>query len=108
MKKLCALLVGLAICVELVSSMAIAKSSSAGCQMMAMKKADSNFKTNKLVTGLVAGGVTVYTIRKIIEKSKAPPKGAAMSRGGGVLLRDAADRAQWDKFYRKARAECHS
>ena len=85
-----------------------AKAESANCQIVAAKKADQNFKTHKLVTGLLAGGVTIYAIRTIVEKSKGPPKGAVMSRGGGVLLKNAADRTQWDKFYRKARAECRA
>ena len=108
MKRLCAVIVGLVLSGELLLPMTVAEAANTNCQITAMKKADSNFKSYKLVTGLVAGGVTVYTIRKIIEKSKGPPKGAVMSRGGGVLLRDAADRTQWDKFYRKARAECHA
>ena len=83
-----------------------ATAGSVNCQVVAVKKADQNFKTNKLVTGLLAGGVTVYTIRTMVEKSKGPPKGAVMSRGGGVLLRNAADRERWDRLYRKARAEC--
>jgi hypothetical protein len=108
MKKLCMVLVGLAFWLPLVQSMPAANAASVNCQSTAMKKADSNFKSYKLVTGLLEGGVTVYTIRKIIEKSKGPTKGSVMSRGGGVLLRDAADRTQWDKFYRKARSECHA
>ena len=78
------------------------------CQIVAAKKADQNFKTNKLVTGLLAGGVTVYMIRTMVEKSKGPPKGAVMSRGGGVLLKNAADRTRWNKFYSKARADCRA
>jgi hypothetical protein len=85
-----------------------AAAGSVNCQMIAAKKADQNFKTNKVVTGLLAGGVTVYAIRTAIEKSKGPPKGAVMSRGGGVLLRNSADRTRWDKLYRKARAECRA
>ncbi len=81
---------------------------SVNCQMVAAKKADQNFKTNKVVTGLLAGGATVYAIRTMVEKSKGPPKGAVMSRGGGVLLKNAADRARWDKLYRKARADCRA
>ena len=85
-----------------------AAAGSVNCQLVAAKKADQNFKTNKVVTGLLAGGVTVYAIRTMVEKSKGPPKGAVMSRGGGVLLRNAADRTRWDKLYRKARAECRA
>ena len=85
-----------------------ASAGSVNCQMVAAKKADQNFKTNKVVTGLLAGGVTVYAIRTMVEKSKGPPKGAVMSRGGGVLLKNAADRARWDKLYRKARADCRA
>ena len=81
---------------------------SVNCQMVAAKKADQNFKTNKVVTGLLAGGVTVYAIRTMVEKSKGPPKGAVMSRGGGVLLKNPADRERWDKLYRKARADCRA
>ena len=85
-----------------------ATAGSVNCQIVAAKKADQNFKTNKVVTGLLAGGVTVYAIRTMVEKSKGPPKGAVMSRGGGVLLRNAADKARWDKMYRKARADCRA
>ena len=92
----------------LIAEAGTATAGSVNCQMVAAKKADQNFKTNKLVTGLLAGGVTVYVIRTAVEKSKGPPKGAVMSRGGGVLLRNAADRARWDKLYRKARAECRA
>lgn len=83
-----------------------ATAGSVNCQVVAVKKADQNFKTNKVVTGLLAGGVTVYAIRTAVEKSKGPPKGSVMSRGGGVLLRNAADRTRWDRLYRKARADC--
>ena len=83
-----------------------ATAGSVNCQVVAVKKADQNFKTNKVVTGLLAGGVTVYAIRTAVEKSKGPPKGSVMSRGGGVLLRNAADRIRWGKLYSKARAEC--
>ena len=105
MKKLCVALVGLALCLPLSAPVSAAKAS---CQAVAAKKADQNFKSHKLVTGLLAGGVTVYAIRTMIEKSKGPPKGAVMSRGGGVLLKNAADRTRWDKLYRKARAECRA
>ena len=108
MKKLCTVLVGLAFCLPLSAPISAAKAGSANCQIVATKKADQNFKSYKLVTGLLAGGVTIYAIRTLVEKSKGPPKGAVMSRGGGVLLRNAADRTQWDKFYRKARAECRA
>ena len=108
MKKLCTVLVGLAFCLPLSVPISATKAGSANCQIVATKKADQNFKTNKLVTGLLAGGVTIYAIRTMVEKSKGPPKGAVMSRGGGVLLRNAADRTRWDKFYRKARAECRA
>lgn len=104
MKKLCVALVGLALCLPLSAPV----SAKANCQAVAAKKADQNFKSHKLVTGLLAGGVTVYAIRTMIEKSKGPPKGAVMSRGGGVLLKNAADRTRWDKLYRKARAECRA
>ena len=108
MKKLCTVLVRLAFCLPLSAPVSTAKAASANCQIVAAKKADQNFETNKLVTGLLAGGVTIYAIRTMVEKSKGPPKGAVMSRGGGVLLRNAADRTRWDKFYRKARADCRA
>ncbi len=108
MKKHCTVLISLAFCLPLSAPISTAKAGSANCQIVAAKKADQNFKTNKLVTGLLAGGVTVYTIRTIVEKSKGPPKGAVMSRGGGVLLKNAADRTRWDKLYRKARADCRA
>ena len=108
MKKLCTVLFGLAFCLPLSAPISAAKAGSANCQIVAAKQADQNFKTNKVVTGLLAGGVTIYTIRTLVEKSKGPPKGAVTSRGGGVLLRNAADRRRWDKLYRKARAECRA
>jgi hypothetical protein len=55
-----------------------ATAGSFNCQMVSAKKADQNFKTNKMVTGLLAGGVTVYAIRTMVEKSKGPPKGAPL------------------------------
>jgi len=107
MKKLCTSLMGLALCLPLSGLGWAAKTAPVNCQVTALKKADQNFKTHKVVVGLLEGGVTVYAIRTAIEKSKGPPKGATMSRGGGVLLRNDADRTQWDKFYRQARATCH-
>ena len=108
MKKLCTFFFCLAFCQPFSAPISAAKVGSASCQIVAAKKADQIFKTNKLVTGLLAGGVTVYTIRTIVEKSKGPPKGAIMSRGGGVLLKNAADRTRWDKFYRKALDDCRA
>ena len=108
MKKLCTVLTSLAFCLPLSAPISAAKAGSANCQIVGAKKADQNFKSHKLVTGLLAGGVTIYTIRTIVEKSKGPPKGAVMSRGGGVLLKNAADRTRWDKLYRKARADCRA
>ncbi len=108
MKKLCTVLFSLAFCLPLSAPISAAKMESANCKIVAAKKADQNFKSHKLVTGLLAGGVTIYTIRTIVEKSKGPPKGAVMSRGGGVSLKNAADRTQWDRFYRKARTECRA
>lgn len=107
MKKVCTFLIGLAFCLPLSAPGLATKTAGANCQIAALKKADQNFKSHKLVVGLLEGGVTVYAIRTLVEKSKGPPKGAAISRGGGVLLRNAAERTQWDKFYRQARAECH-
>jgi hypothetical protein len=107
MKKLCTILMGLALFTAMEASASASKSVPANCQAVALKKADQNFKTHKVVIGLLEGGVTVYAIRTVIEKSRKPPKGSAMSRGGSVLLRDEADRTQWDKFYRQARANCH-
>ena len=100
-----------AIALSLAFHFAEARTATAGsvnCQVVAAKKADQNFKTNKVVTSLLAGGVTVYAIRTVVEKSKGPPKGAVMSHGGGVLLKNPADRARWDKLYRKARADCRA
>ncbi len=108
MKKLCTVLISLVFCLPLSAPISTAKAGSTNCQIVGAKKADQNFKSHKLVTGLLAGGVTIYTIRTIVEKSKGPPKGAVMSRGGGVLLKNAADRTRWDKFYRKARADCRA
>ncbi len=108
MKKLCTVFISLAFCLPSSAPVSGAKPGSANCQIVAAKKADQNFKSNKLVTGLLAGGVTIYTIRTIVEKSKGPPRGSVMSRGGGVLLKNAADRTRWDKFYRKARADCRA
>ena len=107
MKKFFAILIGVAFCLPLSASGSAAKTAASNCQITALKKADQNFKSHKLVVGLLEGGVTVYAIRTLVEKSKGPPKGAVMSRGGGVLLRNAADKTQWDKFYRQARANCH-
>ena len=107
MKKLCIILVGLAFSLPLSAPVFTADAATTDCKIKAMKSADQNFKSHKLVVGLLEGGVTIYAIRTMVEKSKGPPKGAVMSKGGGVLLRNAADRTQWDKFYRKARAECH-
>jgi hypothetical protein len=107
MKKLCTILIGLAFCLPLSVPGSTANAAGTSCQITALKKADQNFKSHKLVVGLLEGGVTVYAIRTVVEKSRKPPKGAVMSRGGGVLLRNAADKTQWDKFYRQARANCH-
>lgn len=107
MKKLCTILLGLAFCVPSAVPSSAAKPAPATCQATALKKADQNFKTHKVVIGLLQGGVTVYAIRTAIEKAKGPPKGSTTSRGGGVLLRNDADRTQWDKFYHQARATCH-
>ncbi|MEO6608519.1 MAG: hypothetical protein ABIN69_08615 [Aestuariivirga sp.] len=106
MKKLCTILIGLAFCLPL-SVPGSTANAATSCQITALKKADQNFKSHKLVVGLLEGGVTVYAIRTVVEKSRKPPKGAVMSRGGGVLLRNSADKTQWDKFYRQARATCH-
>ena len=97
---------GVAFCLPFSSPGSAVSAEGTNCQVTALKKADQNFKAHKLVVGLLEGGVTVYAIRTLVEKSKGPPKGAVMSRGGGVLLRNAADRTQWDKFYRQARAMC--
>jgi hypothetical protein len=107
MKNVRTILIGLALCLPLSAPSSATNAAGANCQITALKKADQNFKSHKLVVGLLEGGVTVYAIRTMVEKSKGPPKGAVMSRGGGVLLRNAADRTQWDKFYKQARAECH-
>ena len=108
MKKHCTILTSLAFCLPLSAPISTAKAGSANCQIVGARKADQNFKSHKLVTGLLAGGVTIYAIRTMVEKSKGPPKGAVTSRGGGVLLKNASDRTQWDKFYHKARAECRA
>ena len=107
MNRLSTILIGLAFCLSLSGAGSVAKAAGTSCQITALKKADQNFKSHKLVVGLLEGGVTIYAIRTVVEKSRKPPKGAVMSRGGGVLLRNAADRTQWDKFYRQARATCH-
>ena len=107
-KKLCAALVGLAFCLPSPMPVSAAKKAKANCQVVAAKKADQSFKSHKLVTGLMAGGVTVYAVRTMVEESQGPPKGAVKSRGGGVLLKNAADRARWDKYYRKAHADCRA
>ena len=107
MKNFCTILIGLALCLPLSAPISAATPAPATCQATALKKADQNFKTHKVVVGLLEGGVSVYAIRTMVEKAKGPPKGASMSRGGGVLLRNDADRTQWDKFYRQARATCH-
>jgi hypothetical protein len=108
MKKLCAALVGLAFCLPSPMPVSAAKKAKANCQVVAAKKADQSFKSHKLVTGLMAGGVTVYAVRTMVEESQGPPKGAVKSRGGGVLLKNAADRVRWDKYYRKAHADCRA
>ncbi len=107
MKKFCMIPMGLAFCLLLAAPGSATNAAGANCKITALKKADQNFKSHRVVIGLLEGGVTVYAIRTMVEKSKGPPKGAVMSRGGGVLLRNAADRTQWDKFYRQARANCH-
>ena len=107
MNKLRTIVLVLAFCLPMAVSGSATNAAGANCQSTALKKADQSFKSHKVVIGLLEGGVTVYAIRTMVEKSKGPPKGAVMSRGGGVLLRNAADRTQWDKFYRQARAECH-
>ena len=107
MKRIFTLLIGMALCLPLAVPGWAAKPAPVNCQALALKKADQNFKTHKVVVGLLEGGVSVYAIRTMIEKAKGPPKGAVMSRGGGVLLRNAADQTQWNKFYQQARANCH-
>jgi hypothetical protein len=67
-----------------------------------------NFKFHKLVVGQLEGGVTVYAIRTLVEKSRKPPKCAVINGGSGVLLRNDGDRTQWNKFYRQARVTCHA
>ena len=108
MKWFCTILTGLACFLPFSTPSSATNTAGTNCQIMALKKADQNFKSHKLVIGLLEGGVTVYAIRTLVEKSKGPPKGATMSRGGGVLLRNATERTQWDKFYRQARASCHA
>jgi hypothetical protein len=106
MKRILATLAGMALLGAVAVPGVSATSPGDSCQATALKKADRNFKTHKVVVGLLEGGVTIYAIRTAIEKSKGTPKGAVMSKGGGVLLRNAADKTQWDKFYQQARATC--